>query len=686
MPFGADEILGIVALSLTCLHGCVKGLAILSKAVHYDGDVSNVRLRIELEQHSLFTWAEAAGLTQEPPTLLMSANDAPFVPKILGQLEKLLSDLNQLKIRHGLNLRSVSEIFETLDDDENSTLSKLGPKPRECVRRATEAIFYKRKSPWKKLRWVTLDEKKVDKLLEEVKGYTARLEKFLEQPRRAKRAGDLDGVLRDAVINVNDYQKLDIIGRESEQASSRFAIAAAARLKKTRLKLGLSDSLLLTTSASLQRGPVEKTSGQGLNFCHSLNSQVSSNSSSSMRLLMRQLTMSRIARANGLRTLTHYDNRAVLLEWKGGLGPDSAAVEKRVNQAAAFLHKLEPSFHSLPCRGYVKDHDANRYGYIFDLPENLQPAPLPAQPSQSQPSLVPLPNLRSLRKIFDQSLTAPSLNERLSISVTLLETLLNLHTSGWLHKELRSDNIIFISMPGDVGDDYIDLSPHSTYVVGYVYARADDPGEMTEPLESELDADLYRHPLSLGNSRLSFRKSFDIFSVGCTLLEIGLWSSLRQILERHSARQLLSRPQVQQQHRLLQKSSTFSSTSTSITVVGCPEDDGKWDDDKEDDSIRPPLNFMRLRHQLLLSQLPNQKIPITKPSGEETALRPRNRCKILGSLEAATGNLYTSVVEELLSTTMASCKGIETDFDEHEYALDLEIKARDSIQAIANAI
>ncbi|MCJ1423914.1 hypothetical protein MMC29_001799 [Sticta canariensis] len=209
---------------------------------------------------------------------------------------------------------------------------------------------------------------------------------------------------------------------------------------------------------------------------------------------------------------------------------------------------------------------------------------------------------------------------------------------------------------------------------------------MTEPLESELEADLYRHPLSLGNSRLSFRKSFDIFSVGCTLLEIGLWSSLRQILERHSARQLPSRPQVQQQHRLLQKFSTFPSTSTGTTVVGRPEDDGKGDDDKEDDSTRPPLNFMRLRYQLLLSQLPGQKSPSTKPSLQETALRSRSRCKILRSLEAATGNLYTSVVEELLSTKIASCTGIETDFDEDEYALDLEIKARDTIQAIANAI
>lgn len=677
MPLGTGDIVGVVALSLTCLHGCIKGLTILSKASHYDRDVSNIRLQIELEQYLLFTWAEAAGLTQEPPTLLMSANNAALVPEILGQLESLLSDLNQLKERYGLDLKFISGDVEALDDHDNSTLSKLGPKPQESVRRANVTIFHKRKSPWKMLRWISLDEKKVGKLLEEVKDYTARLEKFLEQPKQAKREGDLDGVLRDAVLNVNDYQKLDIIGRGFEQASSKLAIAAAARLKQTRLKLGLSDSPLLTTSASLQSGPVEVTSGQRPNVSHPLNSQFSSNSSNTMKLFMRLLTMSRAARAHGLRTLAHYDNRAVLLEWKIGVGQDSAVLEKRVNQVAAFLHKLEPSFHSLPCRGYVKDHDANRYGYIFDLPETFQSTSLPVQPSQGQPSLSPLPNLRSLRQLFDHPLTAPSLNERLSISVTLLKTLLNLHTSGWLHKELRSDNIIFIRKADDDGDDNVDLSTYSMYVAGYVYARADNPGEMTEPLKSALEADLYRHPLSLGSSRLSFRKSFDIFSVGCTLLEIGLWSSLRQILERHSAWVLPLRLQIQ-------KSPTFSSTSASTTLVG--DDEEKEDDDKEDDGINPSLDLMRLRHQLLLSQLPDQKASNRKNNLQETAVGLRNRCKILRSLEAATGNLYTSIVEDLLSTEVASRTGKDVDVNEHEYALDLEIKARDTIQAIANAI
>lgn len=74
------ELVGLVAISLSCLSGCVKGLIILSKAKHYKRDDSEIQLRSELTLHCLITWAEEAGLMQEPPTLLMNANDAALLP------------------------------------------------------------------------------------------------------------------------------------------------------------------------------------------------------------------------------------------------------------------------------------------------------------------------------------------------------------------------------------------------------------------------------------------------------------------------------------------------------------------------------------------------------------------------------------------------------------------------------
>jgi hypothetical protein len=45
---------------------------------------------------------------------------------------------------------------------------------------------------------------------------------------------------------------------------------------------------------------------------------------------------------------------------------------------------------------------------------------------------------------------------------------------------------------------------------------------------------LYRHPSALRDPRLSFTKRHDYYALGLVLAEIGLWSSLQEILKNHS--------------------------------------------------------------------------------------------------------------------------------------------------------
>lgn len=55
----------------------------------------------------------------------------------------------------------------------------------------------------------------------------------------------------------------------------------------------------------------------------------------------------------------------------------------------------------------------------------------------------------------------------------------------------------------------------------------------------------------------------------------------------------------------------------------------------------------------------------------------------MSSLEAAMGKRYTSIVAEFL---VAGNMIEDTNFDEHEYALCLEMSARDIVRAIAEAM
>ncbi|OAL51549.1 hypothetical protein IQ07DRAFT_384331 [Pyrenochaeta sp. DS3sAY3a] len=677
------DVVSIVALSLTCFNGCIKGLVILSKAKHYNRDVSDVRIQLELLLHSLTTWAQEAGLTQNPPTLLISANNAALVPGILGQLEALLSDINELRQKYGVYLQPTDEDFDSIDGDGSILLSNDSQR-RKWTGKIDMAVFLRRKEPWKRLKWVTLDDKKFDRLLDKAKGYVAELGKFLEQARQDRMQRHLEFCLRAAILHADGDRELGIIGKEFQKAESKLAISAAARLKQTRLKLGISESNTGPPLAALTK------TISSVSFSSSRNSTLYDTDDNidkpfrDMNLSKRFLTLSRTAER--LRTLAQYDGSTVLLEWKYVVDMNDPNITRRVNQVAAFLHTTAPTLHSLQCRGFVRDPVLKRYGYIFDLPHDASPSP-----SQSlslgdiASTRLPAPELRSLRHLLDHSKIS-SLNHRLVLAVTVLETLLNLHTAGWLHKELRSDNIILVRRSNSrtsISDPAPnDLSSFSVYIAGYVYSRVDSPGEMTEPLDSDIEADLYRHPSSLSSARQPFHKSLDIFSVGCTLLEIGLWMGLRHILFEHSP------SGVQRQTRSTRPLPSITERSVSEptlahSILSAQPSEPKHSDSDLDRKATRPLDLMQLKHELLVSHSPKQPSVSGNLGSRTTSSAATSRIPIMSSLEAAMGNRYTTIVEDFLA---AADKVKELDVDEHEFALELEMNARDTMREIANAL
>ena len=191
-------------------------------------------------------------------------------------------------------------------------------------------------------------------------------------------------------------------------------------------------------------------------------------------------------------------------------------MKHRVANVATFLAEMkDPSFHSLPCLGYFRtSRHLLRYAYVFEFPAELREAPSAT--------------MRSLQDLLVHPSLRPSLNERLDVALACAETVLQLHTAGWLHKGIRADNILFFSAGGtpSVSDGRLSRP----YVGGYEFARADNPLETTEdPKPRELQ-DLYRHPRSTGPGRKSYIKQFDLWSLGCILVEIAYWSPLASIL------------------------------------------------------------------------------------------------------------------------------------------------------------
>ncbi|KAI9764156.1 MAG: hypothetical protein M1840_008638 [Geoglossum simile] len=220
----------------------------------------------------------------------------------------------------------------------------------------------------------------------------------------------------------------------------------------------------------------------------------------------------------------------VLIEWKP-YGPtyeaQSLALERTDRVARLLSDPTVPEhLRVLNCVGYFQDAAGNRCGILFKLPPELS----------GKASDVAVVNLLQAYR----SPQRPSLSARFHLAWTLAHSMLKFHLFRWLHKDFRSENIVFFRSK----DQSIDI--HSPYVAAFGLAR---PDQLFLASESNYDNDgealtralAYCHPdyrhsaetmkTEAGRkiNRRRYHRAFDVYSLGCVLLEIGLWQSLESM-------------------------------------------------------------------------------------------------------------------------------------------------------------
>ena len=187
---------------------------------------------------------------------------------------------------------------------------------------------------------------------------------------------------------------------------------------------------------------------------------------------------------------------------------------KRIRELVSLLQSDKPRQFCAPrCLGFFDDRDdaddsnhLARFGLVFKKPENTT-SPV------------------SLRQMIFTG-PKPSLTDRISLAHKLSTCILYLHAVNWLHKGLRSDGVTLFLDPSD-NARITDLA-----VSGYEYARPDKDGETTSTATEFADyLMLYVHPNYQGaQAKGTYRKTFDIYSLGILLLEIAHWSRIEDIL------------------------------------------------------------------------------------------------------------------------------------------------------------
>ena len=201
------------------------------------------------------------------------------------------------------------------------------------------------------------------------------------------------------------------------------------------------------------------------------------------------------------------DNDGIIVH---GIPP---SVVGRMRELVSLLRFEQPSELCLPtCLGYFDDYEEiekeQRYGIIYARPYGI------GQITQ-----------RSLFTLL-KNLAQPSLTDRIQLSRNITSCLLYLHTVNWIHKDLRSESIIFYK---EEGQKFTFSQP---IISGFDHSRPDQEGTVTTSIKLRPRNELYKHPLNQGKVPKEHGcKVFDIYALGLILLEVAYWMPLEKILD-----------------------------------------------------------------------------------------------------------------------------------------------------------
>lgn len=124
-----------------------------------------------------------------------------------------------------------------------------------------------------------------------------------------------------------------------------------------------------------------------------------------------------------------------------------------------------------------------------------------------------------------------ALGDRFALALSLCYAVLQWHASGWLHKDINTENIVFLNNRS--GPPAISAPK----LLGFGSSRPDELSEeslMTLPDEGTVD--WFRHPDYRFSAAAKFHLSYDYYSLGVVLLAIGWWDTVNNLAKKYVQR------------------------------------------------------------------------------------------------------------------------------------------------------
>ena len=501
-----------------------------------------MRTRLQIEYVRLLNWIEVAGLVeyegQDLPEDLKT--DRLILVAILTEIRVLMDDFAELhgkyyQLRPESQISDQSMVTDTELVEEFASISISYEKkqvPRKHPRGTNRLIAMGRdmkaivRSP-RRLQWVSGGSEDFAKLLTRL----TELNDYLHELIRGKKAKDLELITRKSY--------LEMIQIKSSVEELKMLVTAA------RFKVGSEpgntrgedahDSQLLGSLADFKRFNIEQPASFD-GAPPSYEDVVLSVPDNIFNVIYEDNTS-----ANDLEGMTsrhqgsckdrHGHSKQIWIEWKAyNYGdwneemqrePPIAQDVQRVQKLVALFQRPKPMEFCIPeCLGYFDEQDKSkingpisgdfRFGLVFIKPKHTTALSL----------------LELLQDIY---LTMPALTDRVAIAHKIAHCILYLHAVDWLHKSVRSNNILFFT-----NQDSTNLE--SPQLSGFELARPDTTDAQTVnslTTDEQLQRwDLYRHPHYQGSGRRpTYRKTYDIYSLGIVMLELAYWKPIDSIME-----------------------------------------------------------------------------------------------------------------------------------------------------------
>ncbi|KAK8874940.1 prion-inhibition and propagation-domain-containing protein [Apiospora arundinis] len=551
MAEAVGTALAVVGVLGQIFDGCVKAYGHFTTAAQFAEQSRGLACKLRIEEMRLVVWGRAWGVTEgkleahlmdayggstSPTTTTARTTAAAVGPGILGgegpggvmmrslavqilsELHRTITDGQKLRERYGLE----DEAEKGSSGDSNSS-TKWATGRDALVKRPSDhgkkegtggGDWSWRKEFSIRARWVVADKDKFTALLTDLKDYNDGLEQLFPASR-------IPAIQRTWVAELlqsakRDVEQLSLLENASNEVYPK--LNASANLKRLRINLDnephskaafkptFAFKVARTTLTVADRDPKRS---EGLYQRNDNKSESSSN---------------------------------VLIEW---VDYDREDLDekfvhlRRLDQLARMMASAtdrHPDLHTIDCLGYTDDTANSRYGLVYKAP-GKRPT---AEAAAAAATTCCATTLHAL--ISSNDLKTPDLNERVRLAQTLAVALWSLHSLDWLHKSLCSNNILFFPAPStsssaeDTTTASTTLVPDisSPYLVGFDASRPDMDTDMSVASKNPSILDLHRHPKSLsGLARRPYCKSYDVYSLGLVLLEIGLWKSLQTYYKPH---------------------------------------------------------------------------------------------------------------------------------------------------------